>query len=91
MQIRCSKKGCKKHEKLSKMEPEWEPESRKTQKTRSEKRCEKEHTCKMGRRHVAGAFLRLIISSRLVFRLVLTSLHVSERLVTSREAVFPVR
>ena len=42
-------------------------------------------------RHVAGAFLRLIISSRLVFRLVLTSLYVSERLVTSREVVFPVR
>ena len=92
MQTRCSKRGCKKHDKCSKMEPEWEPKSRKSRsKTRSEKRCEKEHTCKMGRRHVAGAFLRLIISSRLVFRLVLTSFHVSERLVTSREVVFPVR
>ena len=38
-----------------------------------------------------GSFVRLIISSRLVFRLVLTSLHVSERLVTPREVVFPVR
>ena len=85
-------KGMQKHEKCSKLEAEWEPKSRKSRtETRSEKRCEKEHTCKMGRRHVAGAFLRLIISSRLVFRLVLTSFHVSERLVTPREVVFPVR
>ena len=48
-------------------------------------------TCLAGRRYVAGTLLRLIICSRLVFRLVLTSFHVSERLVTPREVVFPVR
>ena len=46
MQIRCSKKGCKKHEKCSKMEPKWEPKSRKSlSKTRSENRCEKRGEC----------------------------------------------
>ena len=66
----------------------WAGIEKKLSKTMSEKRCEKEHTCKMGRR--AGAFLRLIISSRLVFRpvfrLVLVSFHVSGRLVTSRNS-----
>ena len=42
MQIRCSKKGCKKHEQCSKMEPKWEPKSRKSlSKKMSENRCEK--------------------------------------------------
>ena len=48
-----------------------------------------------GRRYVAGTLLRLIISSRLVFRLVfrlvLASFHVSGSLETSREVIFPVR
>ena len=29
MQIPCSKKGCKNHEKCSKIDPKWEPKSRK--------------------------------------------------------------
>ena len=48
----------------------------------------------VGRRSGAGTLLRLIISSRLVFRLVfrlvLASFHVSGRLVTSRGVVFLV-
>ena len=85
MQIRCSKKGCKQHEKCLKTEPKWEPKSRKHQsKTRSENRCEKGDTCKMCRRHVAGAFLRLnhLFSSRP--RLVFVSFSSSRlRLVSS--------
>ena len=63
---------------------------KKTVKTRSEKRCEKEHTCKMGRRHVAGAFLRFnhLLSSRP--RLVFVSFWLRRlsrlRLVESRNA-----
>ena len=67
MQIRCSKKGCKKREKGSKMEPKWEPKSRTSQaKTRSENSCEKRAACLAVRPHVAGAFLRLnnLFSSR---------------------------
>ena len=42
MQIRCSKKGCKKHEQCLKFESEWKPESIKSlSKKMSENRCEK--------------------------------------------------
>ena len=60
-------------------------------KTRSDNLCEKRAACPEGRRRVAGALLRLIISSRLVFRLVLASFHVSGPLVTSRKVVSPAR
>ena len=44
----------------------------------------------VGRRSVAGTLVRLIISSRLAFRLVLASFRVLGRLVTSRGVVFLV-
>ena len=70
MQIRCSKKWCKKHEKCSKMEPKWEQKSWKSlSKTRSENRCEKRGECPEGRRCVAATLLRLIISSRFSSRI----------------------
>ena len=67
MQTRCSKNGCKKHEKCSKMEPEWEPKSRKNKsKTRSENQCEKgddRADAMGGSAGGAGAPSRLIIIS----------------------------
>ena len=60
MQIRCSKKGCKKHEKCSKMEPKWEPKSMKNwSKTRSENRCEKRTRLCNGLGRSAGGAGRL--------------------------------
>ena len=72
MQIRCSKKGCKKHEKCSKMEPKWNPESRKSQsKKRSKNRCEKgtprTPQGRMSAGRAGAPLLDKIISSRLVF------------------------
>ena len=63
MQIPCSKKGCKKHDKCSKMEPKWKSKSRTNrQKTRSGNRCEKRGACPDppgGSAAWAGAPLRL--------------------------------
>ena len=70
MQIRCSKKGCKKHEKCSKMEPKWEPKSRKSlSKRRSENLCEKRTACPDPPGGSAGRAGAPILSSRLRLRL----------------------
>ena len=72
MQIRCSKKGYKKHDKRSKTEPKWELKSEKVNQKRSPKIDAKNDTLwgrKLGGRPVGrGAPSNiLIISRRLVF------------------------
>ena len=71
--------------------PKWSQNGNQNQEKAGQKRGPKNDAKKSTHARRVGAFLRLIISSRLVFRLVLTSFHVSERLVTPREVVFPVR
>ena len=92
MQIRCSKKWCKKHEKCSKMEPTLGQKSRKSlSKTRSENRCEKRGECPdppggsavcgghpLKTNHLVSSRFSSRISSRLsAFSRLGTSCHVS--------------
>ena len=92
MQIQCTKKGCKKkHDKCSKILPIWDQTSRKSlSKTGPKIDAKKEPDAQIrlaGRRYVAGAPLRLIISAFLVFgaplRLIISAFLVF-RFISSR-------
>ena len=103
MQTRCSKKGCKKHEKYSKMEATWEPKSRNSRlKTRSENWCEKRVACPdlpggsavcgwhpLKTNHLFSSRLSSRVSSRLgIFSRLRTSCHVSRSRLSCHALTF---